>query len=243
MKKRTFALTASAILVGLITVGVSTLQAQPPGRGGPEGRGGRGGPDGHGPPPSPVMEALDINGDHVIDAEEIKMASQSLAKLDKNGDGELGEEEMHGPPPRGERGGERGGRPEGMRGPRDGQQERGGPRDGDRGRGPGGPDGPRGGGGPGGGMQDPARFVDHALEYDANDDGMLSRDELMAFAKEMPQHRRGGPDGGAERGGPGRGGPERGGPERGGPERGGAERGAPDRADRPDRPRRPSSDE
>lgn len=66
------------------------------------------------------------------------------------------------------------------------------------------------------------------MQYDANDDGMLSRDELMAFAKEMSQHRRGAPDGG-----PGRGGPDRGGPDRGGPDRG----------ERPDRPRRPSSDE
>ena len=64
-----------------------------------------GGPGG-GPPPSPIVEALDLNGDGIIDADEIKRAGESLKKLDKNGDGKLTPGEYRparpvgGPPPR-----------------------------------------------------------------------------------------------------------------------------------------------
>jgi protein tyrosine phosphatase (PTP) superfamily phosphohydrolase (DUF442 family) len=40
-------------------------------------------------PVSPVLEALDANGDGVIDAEEIANASSALLNLDKNDDGQL----------------------------------------------------------------------------------------------------------------------------------------------------------
>lgn len=45
-------------------------------------------------PPPPVMAALDANKDGVIDAAEIANASAALAKLDKNEDGKLTEDEL-----------------------------------------------------------------------------------------------------------------------------------------------------
>ncbi|MEZ6150002.1 MAG: EF-hand domain-containing protein [Pirellulaceae bacterium] len=205
--------------------------AQPPdgpGRGGPEHRGPeregrgddgprgdrRGPPEGHPPGDHLLMEALDPNHDHVISAEEIQAAATALLKLDKNGDGELSEDEFRPdgapPPPPPPRDGEsrRG------RGPRDlgdldrgfgtppgGQGGQGGP------RGQGGPGGPGEFGGPGGpgGPPNPEQFVEHALQFDANGDGMLDKDELLKFAEEMGR-RAGGPGGGGERG-PGRRGP------------------------------------
>jgi hypothetical protein len=49
---------------------------------------------GRGPMPMPVIEALDLNHDRVIDAAELAKASESLKKLDKNGDGQLSAEEF-----------------------------------------------------------------------------------------------------------------------------------------------------
>jgi hypothetical protein len=43
----------------------------------------------HRPPPLPLVMALDVNHDHVIDASEIANASAALLTLDKNGDGVL----------------------------------------------------------------------------------------------------------------------------------------------------------
>lgn len=51
-------------------------------------------PPGHRPPPSPLMAALDTNGDGELDADEIANASASLLKLDANGDGKLSREEL-----------------------------------------------------------------------------------------------------------------------------------------------------
>ncbi len=89
------------------------------GPGGPDGdRRGPGGPGGP-RPPMPLMVALDLNHDGVIDAEEIAKASESLKKLDKNGDGKLTQDELRPPRPEGRGGpggpgGPRGeGRPEG----------------------------------------------------------------------------------------------------------------------------------
>jgi len=54
-------------------------------------------------PVSPLMAALDTNGDGILDAGEIANASASLLKLDTNGDGKLSRDELrpkhHGPPP------------------------------------------------------------------------------------------------------------------------------------------------
>jgi len=55
-------------------------------QGGIEGGAGTGGPR---PPASPIITALDLNNDGTIDADELAKASESLKKLDKNGDGRL----------------------------------------------------------------------------------------------------------------------------------------------------------
>jgi hypothetical protein len=69
----------------------------PPG-GGP-GRGPGGGPGGG--MGFPVIDALDLNGDAVIDAEELRRAPESLKSLDQNGDGKISSEEHRPPPPGG----------------------------------------------------------------------------------------------------------------------------------------------
>lgn len=53
---------------------------RPPGR-----DGGPGGPR----MPNPIIEALDLNKDGTIDADELLKAGHSLKKLDKNGDGKI----------------------------------------------------------------------------------------------------------------------------------------------------------
>lgn len=254
------------VALGLLIIGCGVAAwAQPPGsprRGGPE-RGDRGDdaprgdrrgpPEGQPPGRNPLMEALDPNHDHVISAEEIQAAATALLKLDKNGDGELSEDEFRpdGPPPppppprdgearrgRGPRdagprpeGGERPRRGDADRPRRDGPPDRGfGPPPGGPG-GPSGPGGPQGFGGPGGpgGPPNPERFVEHALQFDANEDGMLDKSELLQFAEEMGR-RHGGPGGGPERG-PGMRGP--GGRPGGDRPRDGGDQQRPERPDRP----------
>ena len=106
---------------------------RPPGReGGPGGPGGPGergggpgGPGGMGGqrPMNPIIEALDLNKDGIIDADEIAKASASLKKLDKNGDGKLTPDEYRPPRlggpggPGGPGGAGGGGRPGGQGGP------------------------------------------------------------------------------------------------------------------------------
>ncbi len=202
----------------ILFVGGAIAVGQPPeggrGRGEREGAGPARGGDFR-PPPSPVVEALDTDGDQVISAEELKNASASLAKLDMNKDGKLTDEELRPRPPEG-RGpggpnGPRGGRGDqpGGRGAGDQPGARG--RSGDRGPGNRGPEGP-------GGPPNHERFLEHAMEFDADKDGKLNREELTQFAKSMAERRGGPPDG---QGGPGRGPGDR-------PE-----------GDRPERPRRP----
>jgi hypothetical protein len=53
------------------------------------------------PPPSPVIQALDVNHDGVIDANEIANAPAELETLDKNGDGQLTRDEFCPPRPNG----------------------------------------------------------------------------------------------------------------------------------------------
>ena len=53
------------------------------------------------PPPSPLIEALDVNHDGIIDANEIANATAELKTLDKNGDGKLTRDEYCPPPPPG----------------------------------------------------------------------------------------------------------------------------------------------
>jgi len=73
-------------------------------------REGRPGPGGPGPGPGggprfvmPLMQALDANGDGIIDETEIANASAALKKLDKNGDGKLTPDELRPPRPEGGR--------------------------------------------------------------------------------------------------------------------------------------------
>ncbi len=56
------------------------------------------------PPPSPLVEALDVNHDGIIESNEIANAPAELLTLDKNGDGQLTPDEYrphrpHRPPP------------------------------------------------------------------------------------------------------------------------------------------------
>lgn len=202
--KRSFLMSLSVCAIGC---GISF--AQPPGSG--EGRPPRDGEpreaaprDGGPPPHNPLMDALDPDHDHVISAEEIKSAIAALLKLDKNKDGQLTEDEFRpdfagegfGPPPRERDAGP--GRPprgEGDR-PREGavREGRDGPPGGfgpPGGRGPGGPGGPGAGGPP-----DPVRFIEHVMEFDANKDGLMSREELMKFAEQGMRRGPGGQEGG-----------------------------------------------
>lgn len=136
-----------------------------------------------GPPPErrdSLRDALDTNGDHELDADEIKNAAASLFKADRNGDGKIDHEEFR-PPlppiPRGE-GGFRGPPPSGESG-----SERRPVRDG-AGRGDG---RPLAEGGP-----SPERFVERAMTFDADGDGKLDRTEMEKFAGEVMQRLRGG---------------------------------------------------
>jgi hypothetical protein len=92
------------------------------------------GPGGRRPPLLPLVKALDINGDGIIDVSEMANASAALLKLDKNGDGKLTPHEYLPPRPQG---GDQpplgGGPPDGPRpgdGPPDGPPPGDGPPDG-----------------------------------------------------------------------------------------------------------------
>ena len=80
------------ILASLLT-GSSLTYAQSPDPRGPDG-------PPHRPPP-PIIAALDLNHDGIISADEIAKASESLKKLDKNGDGQLTPDELRPPRPEG----------------------------------------------------------------------------------------------------------------------------------------------
>ncbi len=71
-----------------------TASAQPP----PPPRGDR-----MPPPVPPLLVLFDTNHDRVLSAEEIQAAADSLAKLDRNGDGKITLDEMRMPPPNGGR--------------------------------------------------------------------------------------------------------------------------------------------
>jgi len=86
----TLALGASAFIVGAQDTG------------GPSNGGNPGGPPPGGfrrPPPLPLVLALDVNHDGVIDSNEIANASAELLTLDKNGDGKLTPDEYLPPLP------------------------------------------------------------------------------------------------------------------------------------------------
>jgi hypothetical protein len=210
-------LTATSIVACL----VATVMAQPPEP-----------PPGRPLPPhgDPLRRALDTNGDHELDADEISKAAVALATLDANEDGRITRDELFPRPPAGGPGrgpGDRGG--EGRPGP---QGDGGGP---PRERGPGAPPPPpREGEGfrppPG---PDPERFVERAMSFDADGDGKLDRAELGKFAEEMMGRMR--PGGEGFRRDPPRPGPREPGSDRERPER----PRRPDEGRRPDQPRRP----
>lgn len=149
----------------------------PPGQGGPQG-----GQQGeHRPPASPLVAALDTDGDGIISASEIDNAPESLKKLDKNHDGKLTMDELRPPRPDGKGpggpGGQGGGAP--RKGPGDGK----GPKGPDQDAPPAGkpadaPDGPSKGGPQDGqkGGKRPAPPLIAALDTDG--DGVISADEI-----------------------------------------------------------------
>jgi hypothetical protein len=59
----------------------------------------------HHPPPLPILQALDVNHDGVIDSNEIANAPAELLTLDKNHDGKLTRDEYLPPRPNGPPGG------------------------------------------------------------------------------------------------------------------------------------------
>ena len=92
--KNKLAVTIMALGLAFPAMNLNAQDGPRPQRG-PRGEGGR-------PPGSPVVAAIDLNHDGVIDTSELNAASQSLAKLDKNSDGKLtGDEFGPGRPPGG----------------------------------------------------------------------------------------------------------------------------------------------
>ena len=188
------------------------------------GRGGFGGPGG--PPEgrggfgmSPLLAALDADKDGKISSSEIEKAVAVLKQMDKNGDGNLTQDELRPMGPPEGRGGFGGGRP-GFGGPPEG------------GRGPG-QGGPEGGRGQGRGNFGPEQMIARVMQGDTNGDGKIQKDEargplqqgfdnadtnsdgsldkseLEAMAKRFAERMRNGGNRGGERPGAGRGrGPE-----------------------------------
>jgi len=93
------------LALGLSAFTLSAQDSDAPPR--PEGR--PGGPGGR--PQSPLFAAIDTNKDGKLDAGEIANAANSLKTLDKNGDGEISQDEVRGPRPGGGPGGGPGQRP------------------------------------------------------------------------------------------------------------------------------------
>jgi hypothetical protein len=158
--------------LGIVCTGAVVAIAQPPG--GPRSGGGPGGPGGPGggrggdfhPPTSPVVEALDTDGDHVISSGEIQNAPTSLTKLDTNKDGKLTEDEFRPRPPGGGPGGQPGARGNNGNG------------NGSRGAGQRNPGGGRGPEGGPGGVE--GRAADLTADPVAGRAGVDHRDQTMA---------------------------------------------------------------
>ena len=106
------------VLILTLALGASTclLPAQdgnqnPGGQRPPGGQGGGPGGPGGLRMPSPFVEAIDLNKDGTIDADELAKAGESLKRLDKNGDGKITPDEYRPQRPGGPGG--QGGRPGG----------------------------------------------------------------------------------------------------------------------------------
>jgi hypothetical protein len=100
--------TTMKITLALLALGASAFVAGAQDDNGGPPPDGQGSGDHHRPPPLPIVMALDVNHDHVIDASEIANASAELKTLDKNGDGVLTTNEYlpQRPPQNGNSGGE-----------------------------------------------------------------------------------------------------------------------------------------
>ena len=90
----------------------------------------RGQREGPGRPQNPIMQALDVDGDGELSADEIANVTSALRRLDRDGDGKLSRDELRPPREAQAGGGDRGQRPDGRRG----RGQRRGPDD--QGRGP-----------------------------------------------------------------------------------------------------------
>jgi hypothetical protein len=87
-------------MLALLALGTSAFVASAQNTSGQNGDDSNGPPmHRHRPPPSPVIMALDVNHDGVIDSNEIANASAELLTLDKSGDGKLTRDEFAPPPP------------------------------------------------------------------------------------------------------------------------------------------------
>ena len=82
--------------LALVSVAIGTFPAYAQDGGPPNGDGPR---HHHRPPPLPLVLALDTNHDGIIDSNEIANASAELLTLDKNGDGQLTQDEYLPPRP------------------------------------------------------------------------------------------------------------------------------------------------
>lgn len=82
------------ILSALLATSALSLMAQDADTPAPRGSRHPGGPGGPGHRPPPFIAALDVNKDGVIDATELANASTVLAKLDRNGDGQITLDEL-----------------------------------------------------------------------------------------------------------------------------------------------------
>jgi hypothetical protein len=90
------------IMLAMLALGMSAfITGAQDNNDGPPGGSGPGGPGRHHrPPPLPIVTALDVNHDGIIDSNEIANASAALLTLDKNGDGKLTPDEYLPPLPK-----------------------------------------------------------------------------------------------------------------------------------------------
>src|SRR5580658_10463906 len=99
--KKTMKLTLALLAGSVMTLAVHAQDNGAPPDGGPPNGGPPPGEQGrhHRPPPLPLLLALDVNHDGVIDSNEIANASAELLTLDKNHDGQLTPDEYLPPRP------------------------------------------------------------------------------------------------------------------------------------------------